>query len=238
MCAGGQEQELRTIERLLTKVYPSGIVSVVSDTWDLFHLLKEKLPAIRDTIMRRDGKLVVRPDSGTPHKIINGDPFSTDPLAKQGALRILWEVFGGKYNEEGYKVLDPHVGLIYGDGIDYEEADRILEGMNRLGFASSNIVLGLGSYTYQYVTRDTYGTVCKATACRVYGKDRALEKCPATGAWKKSHRGFLRVNDDLSVTQDCTWAEQEEGLLRHVMIDGVLDAPESFESIRSRLWPQ
>ena len=230
MCAGGEDGERQTIERLL-RLYPTGILSVVSDTWDLFKLLDEHLPSLKGQILGRDGKLVIRPDSGTPHKIINGDPDSTCELEKMGVMRLLAKHFGYTYNASGFRELNPHVGVIYGDGIDAKELHEILGGMGRIGYASSNVVIGMGSYTYQYVTRDTLGTVCKATYVEVNGVGRPISKTPKTGAWKKSHRGLLRVNPDLTVTENVDWAN-EGGELKQVFKNGEMTRFQTLQEIR------
>lgn len=233
MCAGGEFEEQATFNRLLD-IYPEGILSIVSDTWDLWAVLTEILPSVKDRILARNGKVVVRPDSGVPNLILNGDPDGKAEVEKKGALRLLHEEFGGNPNKAGFREIDPHVGLIYGDGINFSMGEEILYGMAANGFSSSNTVLGLGSYTYQYVTRDTYGTVCKATYCEVNGEPRPIFKKPKTGAWKTSHKGLLRVNEDLSVSQDVTWEEEGQGLLRTVFEDGKLVVDEDFETVRAR----
>lgn len=68
MCAGGKEDELETFRRLITEVYPTGFVSIVSDTWDFWKVMTEYLPKLKDEILARDGRLVIRPDSGDPEK--------------------------------------------------------------------------------------------------------------------------------------------------------------------------
>ena len=238
MCAGGEDDERATFERLITEVYPKGIVSIVADTWDFFGVLTDIAPSLKDEIMARDGKVVFRPDSGVPNLIVNGNPDSEDEDERKGALQILWEQFGGTTNEKGFKVLDPHVGLIYGDGIDIVMAEKILQGMADNGFASSNIVLGLGSFTYQYATRDTYGTVCKATHVTINGEDKPIFKQPKTGAWKTSHKGLLRVDlvdGKFQVTQDVTREEEEQGELVTVYDKGLVeDKIQGFESIREK----
>lgn len=232
MCAGDEKD---TIVRLLTEVYPSGIVSVVCDSYDFWGIVTEFLPSIRDIIMNRDGKFVVRPDSGTPHLVLCGDPNGETDAEKKGLVQCLYETFGGTVNEKGYKVLDSHVGAIYGDSIDINEQLRIMHGLKINGFASTNVVLGIGSFSYQYVTRDTLGFVCKATNCTVNGQDKAIFKSPKTGQWKKSHRGLLRVNEDYSVDQDCTREQESGGLLRTVFEDGRLVVDDSLSDIRGRL---
>ena len=148
------------------KIFPKGILSIVSDTFDLWKLITEYLPANKDAIMARDGKLVIRPDSGDPVDIICGIPedrqedLSIDtpyPPQYKGVIELLWDIFGGTVNEQGYKVLDPHIGAIYGDSITPERQAQIYERLAAKGFAATNILLGIGGYTYGYNTRDTLG---------------------------------------------------------------------------------
>lgn len=194
MCAGGQATELETFERLL-KHYPAGIVSIVSDTWNFWDVLTKTLPALKDQIMSRDGKAVIRPDSGNPVDIIAGN-LDAEPGSPEykGAIELLWEVFGGTTNSKGFKVLDSHIGLIYGDSITLERASDIFDRLAKKGFASSNVVLGIGSFTYQHNTRDTYGFAMKATGGIFGGEERALFKDPITDdGIKRSFRGFVNT---------------------------------------------
>ena len=158
MCAGGMEDEFETFERLINETYPTGIVSIVSDTWDFWQVITDYLPRLKDTIMSRDGRVVVRPDSGDPVKIICGDP-EADPNSPEykGAYQLLGEIFGTTVNENGYKVLDTHIGLIYGDSITLERQHQIYSQLEDKGFAATNLVLGIGSYNYGYRTRDSLG---------------------------------------------------------------------------------
>lgn len=171
MCAGGKEDELETFRRLITEVYPTGFVSIVSDTWDFWKVMTEYLPKLKDEILARDGRLVIRPDSGNPVHIIAGykqEDFENwreqveafkiiSPVEWVGAYEVLWEIFGGTINEKGYKVLNPKVGIIYGDSITLERQKEIYKRLEERGFAATNLVLGVGSYTYQYKSRDSLG---------------------------------------------------------------------------------
>jgi nicotinamide phosphoribosyltransferase len=197
MCAGSRESELETFDRLL-KLYPSGIVSVVSDTWDFWNVVGRTLPALKERILARNGKLVIRPDSGVPEDILAGDPSAAEGTQeREGLISRLWDVFGGSVNAKGYKELDPHIGAIYGDSITEQRADTICKRLEAKGFASTNVVLGIGSFTYQYVTRDTYGFAIKATWAKVNGEERQLFKDPATDdGVKKSARGMLVIVDN------------------------------------------
>ena len=187
MCAGSQGGELETFQRLLN-LYPSGVVSVVSDTWDLWKVIDQILPSLKDSIMAREGKLVIRPDSGDPVEILCGSKRQGP-----GVIERLWEHFGGTI-KDGFRHLDTHIGAIYGDSITELRAQQILSKLQQLGFASTNVVLGIGSYTYQYTTRDTYGFAVKATWADIGGQERMLSKNPVTDdGTKKSACGRLAV---------------------------------------------
>jgi len=234
MCMGSKESELDTFRRLVTEIYPSGIVSIVSDTWDLWKVLDKYAPALKSEIEAREGKVVFRPDSGNPVDIICGNATQYG-RAKDGCLELLWKHFGGTVNEKGYRVLNPKVGLIYGDSITLERAEAILELMEEMGFASTNIVFGVGSFTYQYVTRDTYGFAMKATSGVVNGERRDIFKNPITdNGIKKSAKGILKViknpDGNYAVIDNCDSDEDTE--LKTVFDNGVLLIENSLSDIR------
>lgn len=241
MCMGGEMNERDTIVRLATEVYPTGIVSVVSDTWDFWAGLTEILPSVKDVILNREGKYVVRPDSGDPVKIICGDPDAPfgSPEFK-GAIEVLWDTFGGVITETGHKLLDPHVGLIYGDSITMDRQKQILSGLEANGFSSYNVVLGIGSYTYQYQTRDTFGMAMKATWGQVNGVPKDIFKNPKTDdGLKKSAKGLISLNVDefgtISMADQVSYAQESIGLLEPVFINGTLIKDQSLQEIRSRV---
>jgi nicotinamide phosphoribosyltransferase len=238
MSMGGDADEQGTFNRLLSDVYPGGILSVVSDTWDFWKVVTEYVPNLRDTILARDGKLVIRPDSGDPVLIVCGDPNATPGTPEhKGAIECLWDTFGGDLSPTGFRRLDPHIGLIYGDGISLERQRNILEGLKQKSFASTNIVLGIGSYTYQYVTRDTDGWAMKATAgMTTSGGLMEIFKDPKTddGA-KKSARGLLKVEKiDGRYTLMDQVSEEEEmtGALTPVFLDGRMTRFQTLAEIR------
>lgn len=272
MCAGSKEDEIGTFRRLL-ETYPTGILSVVSDTWDLWKVCTEHVVTLKEEIMARDGKLVIRPDSGDPVDIICGlnskPPIMIDsellkskdvhnePKVK-GVIELLWDVFGGTVNEQGYKVLDSHIGAIYGDSITIDRAEEICKRLEAKGFASTNIVLGVGSFTYQYNTRDTFGFAMKATYVEVTELDRLsnipdkdgilgfktvgreIFKDPITDdGTKKSATGLLSVFKDDNLVyrlhDHCDWDTESKGELQTIYKDGTLRNVVSFEEIRLRL---
>ena len=240
MCMGTKDNEIGTFERLITELYPTGIVSIVSDTWDFWQVITEYLPKLKSSILARDGKVVIRPDSGDPVKIIVGDKNAAPGSPEyKGAIECMWEVFGGTVTEKGFKLLDSHIGLIYGDSITLQRQEAILAGLKEKGFSSFNVVLGIGSFTYEYVTRDTYGFAMKATYGEVNGEARNIFKDPKTDdGTKKSAKGLLAVfkeNDTLVLKDECTWEEEKKGLLQPVFENGKVVNEQSLSEIRERI---
>lgn len=245
MCFGGREHEIDTYRRLL-EIYPSGIVSIVSDTWNFWDVLTKIAPALKAEILARKpdvfglAKTVFRPDSGDPVKIICGDPEApAGSPERAGAIQLLWDQFGGTETAKGYKLLNPRVGLIYGDAITLDRAQRILRGLADRGFASGNVVFGIGSFSYQHATRDTFGHAYKATWGVVNGVPRELYKDPATDSGsKRSARGLLRVeleNGEYVLHDQQTPEQEQRGELRLVFRDGVAYQQQTLSDIRARL---
>lgn len=364
MCAGTEKGELDTIKRLITEVFPTGIVSIPADTWDYWNTITNYTSQLKDIIMNRDGKTVWRPDSGTPIDIIcgtlqcpiyyfdnneelhnliaywvygssfyvrsdedvcdriieilrpdivndltryaniknitvrellphpnskykfvfiNNDKFVETTLritflsepsspadlsnsncmhmtieyidikniedsaidaVSRGSLDVLWNIFGGTVNSSGYKMLDSHVGLIYGDSITPNRILPILETMTRLGYCCDNVVYGIGSYTYNYVTRDTYGTAMKATLCVIAGEERAIYKNPTGDSTKHSTKGYLYVNfnvvndkQEITLTDDVSKIVKESkfNLLQPVFLNGKIVRETTIDQMRDNI---
>lgn len=282
----GSRDERDAFKHLITEVFPNGFVSLVSDSYDFWKVVEETIPSLYDEIMNRDGKVVIRPDSGKPADIlcgrINYDVDLTKELKEywdgdlrnledyiydfardwaveacegrdncgdesydvrfkvedkiysvevgfsynrhdktyyyvekqgmshegvqwhkleeievtaedKGLIECLWNTFGGTVTEQGYKVLDSHIGAIYGDSITYDLAKEICERLIAKGFATTNVVFGVGSYSYQGRTRDSLGWAIKATYAEIDGKPVMLMKDPKTDSKKKSQRGQVHV---------------------------------------------
>ena len=239
MCMGTIDDELGTFKRLICDVYPHGIVSIVSDTWDLWKVLTEFLPKLKSEILSRNGKVVIRPDSGYPVDIICGNPNGKTVCERKGVVEILWETFGGTINNKGFKELDAHIGAIYGDSITVSRATQICERLKTKGFASTNVVFGIGSYTYQYNTRDTFGFAMKATYGEVNGSGREIYKDPITDdGTKKSAKGLMKItkeNGKYQVIQQVNWEQEKEGELKEIFRDGKLLIDQSLSEIRERI---
>ncbi|MEM8566228.1 MAG: nicotinate phosphoribosyltransferase [Bacteroidota bacterium] len=238
MCMGTELDEIETFKRLINEIYPTGIVSIVSDTWDFWKVITEYVPQLKEQILAREGKVVIRPDSGDPVKIICGDPEAEVGTPEyKGAVECLYETFGGTISETGYKLLDQHIGLIYGDSITLERCQQICENLKQKEFASTNVVFGIGSFTYQYVTRDTFGFAMKATYGEVNGQGREIFKDPKTDdGTKKSARGLLGVykdaNGDLEMKDRADYETEAGGELKTVYKDGQLLVEMSLAEIR------
>jgi len=171
--------------------------------------------------------------------VLNEIESSNEPETK-GVIELLWDVFGGTVNEQGYKVLDPHIGAIYGDSITLERAKAIFERLEAKGFASTNVVLGIGSFTYQFNTRDTFGFAMKATYVEVDGVGREIFKDPITDdGTKKSAKGLLSVfrddNNEYQLHDQVDWATEDRGELTTIFKDGKYTNPITLTEVRSRV---
>lgn len=252
--------ELFMMKRLVKDVYPNGIVSVVMDTYDLWNVVGRKgiCEALKDDIIARDGKTVIRPDSGDPVHILCGytdndiaafkgqtpveqwEQFNYSKEQKKGVVECLWDIFGGTVNDEGYKELDPHIGVIYGDSITLARQDDILKRLEAKGFAATNVVLGIGSFTYQFVTRDTFGMAYKSTYGEVNQVPYNIFKDPATDSGlKKSAKGLLAVHKDANgeyyMNQEVSWDEFKNCQFQKVWENGQWVRRHNFEEIKQRL---
>jgi nicotinamide phosphoribosyltransferase len=259
MCAGGKEDEVDTFRRLL-ETYPKGILSVVSDTWDLWKVCTEHVATLKEEILSREGKLVIRPDSGDPVDILCGRVLSKEERVEyggaglqpehKGVIELLWNVFGGTVNEQGYKVLDPHIGAIYGDSITIDRANEICNRLEAKGFASTNVVLGIGSFTYQYNTRDTFGFAMKATYVEIKHpaesgspafaiEGREIFKDPITDdGTKKSATGLLCVEEHdgkIGLYDKVQWTTEKTGLLQTIYLNGEFHNETTLSEIRNSI---
>ena len=276
----GGDNEDTYIARML-EIQKGGIVSVVADGYDYWKFISQNLITFKDQIMARDGKFVVRPDTGDPVRIICGyqvtdTAYSYDELVlllnhqttyikmwdgvecfrtsderylteedeitsleAKGSIQVLYEIFGGTKNSKGFIDLDPHIGLIYGDSITYERCQSICEKLRAKGFSSTNVVYGIGSFTYQYNTRDTFSLACKATWVKIDGTAKPIFKDPKTGdGMKKSAKGLLRVDNvggTFVLKNECTPEEEAGGELKVIFENGVQHNAQSLAQIRERL---
>jgi len=231
--------------------FPGGILSVVMDTLDITRVVKPNgyLEELKSEVLARDGKLVIRPDSApsplSPVEIICGyDGELTDRMLeadypefyKKGLIQCLWEIFGGTTNEQGFKVLDSHIGAIYGDSINLERQREIYSKLAAKGFAATNIVLGVGSFTYQFNTRDTMGFAAKGACFESNGEGINIMKDPVTDdGTKKSLKGLITVHEDFTVTQESSKSLEDSGMLQVIYEDGNFSNMPTLKEIRKRI---
>ena len=250
MCAGGRDGEEETFRHVL-RVNPTGNVSLVSDGYDLWNVLQNILPALKAEITARDGNVIIRPDSGDPADIVCGTssrpgtvlaaqapPMAQDP-AFHGVVALLDAEFGSTLNAAGYKLLNK-VRVMYGDSITTDRAADITSRLKTMGYASENIVLGAGSYTYQYVTRDTFSSAVKVTYIEVDGEARNVFKDPITAKGsKRSATGRLAVTrnagGELVLTEKATPEQEDASELQPVWANGAFIRRQSFADVREVL---
>jgi len=245
----GQTDEVESYRHIIEDVEPTGFVSIVSDTWDFWKILTQVLPALKPNIMARNGRVVIRPDSGDPVLIVCGDPDGETEWERKGAIELLWEVFGGTITKNGFKQLDTHIGCIYGDAITIDRCREICQRLMAKGFASTNMVYGIGSFTYQYVTRDTFGFALKTTYSVCNGEEMKLFKNPITDKshFKKSQKGMVAVlmddfHNEIYYQDELSAADRElamsDDLMRDIFLDGKLMVDDTLADIRARLASQ
>ena len=251
--------ELLNLRDWLIK-FPNGILSVVSDTFDLWKLITFILPRLKEEILARNGKLVIRPDSGDPVDIICGTGLMSSNHSKEwrldpnfdwstveklpsekGVVELLCDIFGGTTTSTGYKLLDSHIGCIYGDSINLDRQVAIYKRLANKGFSSTNVVLGIGSYTYVYQTRDTAGFAAKGAWFETLNDQFDIYKDPVTDdGTKKSLRGKVKVyydeNNEIQVKCQVTDEEENEGLLQVIYENGKFYNQTTIPEIRKRLF--
>ena len=229
--------EVTFIRRLLNDLYPNASFSMVSDTYDYWNLVNNLLPMVKDDVLKHNGKLLIRPDSGD---IVD---ISVRTVEK------LWEIFGGTVNNKGYKVLNPHIGIIYGDACTLSNVNTIWTELEKRGFAANNIAYGVGAFCFSaivedgrmvVVTRDTFGIAMKATYGVIDGKKLMIFKDPKTDTshLKKSHKGCCRVyeeNGELKC-EDQLLDMADDTLLTTVFKNGKLTRKDTFMTIRQRMY--
>jgi len=252
---------------------PKGILSVVMDTVDLTRVVKPEedgyLMILKNMILSRDGKLVIRPDSNpkglTPADIICGhnNELSNREMEayfpnfyKKGLIECLWEIFNGTINKSGYKLLDTHIGGILGDGLTLDLQVEIYERLANKGFASTNIILGFGSFLLGFNSRDTFGWAAKGcwfeTITNGVREGHDIFKDPITDSgMKKSLKGLVMVyndrddsesnslmfdgKDNLMVKTQCSFEEEAQGILQTIYEDGVYYNQTTLSDIRKRV---
>lgn len=168
--------------RNMLKRYPKGLVACVSDSYDIYKACSDLWGTeLKNDVLARDGTLVIRPDSGEPSVVL------------PRILNILWEKFGGTVNTKGYRVLDSHVRVIWGDGINIQSIPEILECVMKEGYSTDNLAMGMGGALLQQINRDTQKFAFKCSLAVVNGKEVEVYKDPVDDHGKVSKKGRLAL---------------------------------------------
>lgn len=227
MTSWGRAREEAAYANMLDAFDGKGkLVAVVSDSYDLDAALTGIWGgSLRNKVLARKGTLVVRPDSG--------DPVET-PVR---AIKALWEAFGGTVNAKGYRLLDPHVRVIQGDGMTPATIAQLIDRLIEEGFAIDNIAFGMGGGLLQQVNRDTLRFAMKANAMRdAEGVWHDVAKAPATDPGKSSKAGRQAVVVEAGslVARRVDDVDDADNLLRPVWRNGMMLVRHMFDELRAR----
>lgn len=218
-----KEHEVDACRNMLEQ-YPEGLVACVSDSYDIFNCCANIWGgALKEQILARNGTLVVRPDSGYPPEIV------------VKVLDILGEKFGYTINSKNYKVLDPHVRVIQGDGIDFAMLDLILSAMEKSGWSADNVAFGSGGGLLQKLNRDTQKFAFKCSSALVGSSERDVFKQPITDSGKKSKSGRLKLVNDGGNLITVASSDPRDDVLQTVFKNGEVLNKQDFIQIRKRL---
>ena len=178
----GRENEVEAYRNMLRQfAKPGSVVAVVSDSYDIYHAIREHWgKTLRDEVIQSGATLVVRPDSGDPVDVVHR------------CLVLLDEAFGHTVNDKGYKVLN-HVRVIQGDGVNPNSIRAILERATSAGYATDNLAFGMGGGLLQQLNRDTQKFALKCSAARIDGRWIDVYKDPVTDKGKQSKRGRMTL---------------------------------------------
>jgi nicotinamide phosphoribosyltransferase len=221
----GREHEAEAYRNMLTQ-FPGGLVAVVSDSYNVYNA-SEKIwgELLREQVLAREGTLVVRPDSGIPRETV------------LKVLQILGDKFGYEMNGKGYRVLNPKVRVIQGDGVNFWTIQDMLMAINRAGWSADNITFGMGGALLQQLNRDTQKFAFKTSNVTVNGKDLEVFKDPVEGHDKMSKRGRLALhfsNGAWSTHRIAKGEVDADDRLEPVFRDGEVLKTQTVAQIRER----
>lgn len=231
MTALGPKGEIDILEDLLNK-YPTGILSVVSDSYDIYNFVENFVcKQFKDRILARDGVFVVRPDSISP----------THPTPEGETLWIVETLannMGYTTNSKGFKVLNPKTRVLWGDGIDKDGIEKILTTLEKAGYSSENMVFGMGGGLLQKLNRDTQSFAFKSSAQKRDGKWHDIYKQPKDLS-KASKRGKLKLFKDgdgfKTVSSNDVGYNNETDILETVFEDGDIIKEYTFDEVRNNI---
>ena len=227
MTSLGPEGELNQILNVINQA-KDGILAIVIDSYDYRNFLKQAAMSgseLNDAIMNfldvEGNKVVFRPDSG--------EPVSTTI----DCLNILEGGFGSYLTDNGYKVFDSNIGLLWGDGLDYHKIRDILFAMKSNGWAAQNIIFGMGGGLHSSVNRDTQRNAFKCSAQLRNGEWHDIFKNPLDSSKKSKTGRFKLISQDNSFRTIPIDGDGED-CLQTVFKNGELLSEDTFGDIKSR----
>lgn len=217
----GEERELDAIIFFLDAVPDEMIASIVIDSYDSERFIIEYIGKhMKSKILARKGKTVFRPDSGDPVEM------------SLNVVQWLWDIFGGTVNAKGFKVLNPKVGVIYGDGISLKTINKILKNLVDHGFSVENIIFGMGGKLLQGVMRDDLSWAMKPSYVSVNGVGKDIFKKPKTDGGKASKKGRLKLIKVDGKYKTVNKSEPGKDLLEMVFDFGAFTGFQHYNEIR------
>ena len=227
MTSLGPEGEFDQILNVIDKA-KDGVLSMVIDSYNYRNFLTQAgksgsalNEAILDFLDGENNKVVFRPDSG--------EPVSTTI----DCLNLLSEGFGSHLTDKGYKVFDLNIGLLWGDGLNYQKIRDILFAMKSNGWAAQNIIFGMGGGLHTAVNRDTQRNAFKCSAQLRDGEWHDIFKNPLDSS-KKSKTGRFKLVKDNNSFKTLPIDSDAEDCLRTVFKDGELLVDDKFSNIKQR----
>jgi len=200
--------------------YPNDLVACVSDSFDIFHACKAYWGQIlRDRVLQRNGVLIVRPDSGNPE------------VTLLEVFRILGEAFGTQLNTKGYKLLDPHVRVIQGDGVNPDAIQSILYALRHAQWSADNLAFGMGGALLQQVNRDTQQVAMKCSQAVIHGVTKDIWKAPVGDPSKHSLRGRLSLVKTAEGFETLSNVNTPQDLLIEVFLNGEIRKRWTFDEV-------
>jgi nicotinamide phosphoribosyltransferase len=209
----GREHEVDSYRNMVKKNgKPGGIVSAVSDSYDIFEACKLWGTDLKQDIIDSGATLVVRPDSGDPADVVHK------------CLKILDKYFGHTVNAKGFRVLN-NVRVLQGDGITHQTIRSIIFTITMAGYSVDNVLFGQGGALLQIVNRDDFRFAMKASAALVNGEWFDVFKDPITDPGKTSKKGRLKLVE---------WTSSKDGVITK-SFETINDKHEAYADVRDVL---
>jgi nicotinamide phosphoribosyltransferase len=226
-----EDGQINVIESLLDE-FKKGILSMVIDSYDQYKVTEMlTTKPLLDKVKNRNGKVVLRPDSGEPIEVITR-MFNTIERNLGSDITT---------NSKGYKVLPPYIGIIYGDGLNPNKIEELLKKTKELGWAADNLVFGMGGGLLQKVDRDTCRFAWKCCALEENGIWHDVYKDPCDGKGTSESKASLKGRQKVvkiegvynAVREDDPEYAHLEDEMKLVYLNGNVIKTYTFDEVRA-----